>query len=75
MTVEKIIEILAEQLNIDKSKITEETRIIEDLGADSLDMVELLMTLEEEHGISISNEDAVNIKTIKDIADIISKKQ
>ena len=47
MTVEKIIEILAEQLNIDKSKITEETRIIEDLGADSLDMVELLMTLEE----------------------------
>ncbi len=66
--------LLAKQLNLDASKITDESRIIEDLGADSLDVVELLMTLEDEMGISISDEEALNLKTVADIQNIINSK-
>ena len=66
--------LLAKQLNLDASKITDESRIIEDLGADSLDVVELLMTLEDEMGISISDEEALNLKTVADIQNIINAK-
>ena len=54
-------------------KINDDSKIIEDLGADSLDMVEMLMTLEDEYGISISDEDAVNLKTVSDIMKYIEK--
>ncbi len=73
MTIEKIKEILASQLNISIEKINDDSKIIEDLGADSLDMVEMLMTLEDEYGISISDEDAVNLKTVSDIMKYIEK--
>ena len=73
MEFDKIKELLANQLNIDKSNITESSKIVDDLGADSLDVVELLMTLEDEFGISVSDEEALEIKTVGDIAKIIEK--
>lgn len=71
MTLEKVKELLANQLNLDKEKITGASKIVEDLGADSLDVVELLMTLEEECGIVVSDEDAVKIVTVNDIVTLI----
>lgn len=74
MTIDKVKKIISNQLNIAESKITEGSRLIEDLGADSLDTVELLMAFEEEFGISIPDEEAMNMKTIKDIVDLIDSK-
>lgn len=71
MTIEKVKDLLSSQLNVDKEKITAESKIVEDLGADSLDVVELLMTLEEECGIVVSDEDAVKIVTVSDIVNLI----
>lgn len=71
MTIDRVKDMLADQLNISKDKIKEDSKIIEDLGADSLDVVELLMTLEEESGIVVSDEDASKIKTIQDIVNLI----
>ncbi len=74
MTFEKITEILAEQLDADKDTMTAETKIADDLGADSLDLVDLLMSIEDEFGIEIPDEDVENIQTIGDIVDYIDKK-
>lgn len=74
MTLEKVAEVLSEQLGIDKSKITLNSRIIEDLGADSLDVVELIMSLEEKYGISISDEEAAKTATVGDVVNLIDKK-
>ena len=71
LTVEQVKELLANQLNLDPQKITATSKIVEDLGADSLDVVELLMTLEEECGIVVSDEDAVKIVTVGDIVTLI----
>ena len=68
---EKIRDLLAEQLEIDADEISPETNIIEDLGADSLDIVELLTTLEEELGIIITNEAAHNLHTVGEVAEFI----
>ncbi|MBR6594163.1 MAG: acyl carrier protein [Clostridia bacterium] len=65
---DRIIEVLAKQLRIDPSEINENSNILEDLGADSLDLVEILMTLESEMGIVISDEDALTLKTVGDVA-------
>ena len=70
-TIEKVTEIIANQLSVEKDKIKETTNIAEDLGADSLDLVEILMALEDEFGISIPDEAIPNIKTIKDVVDFI----
>lgn len=64
---EKIVEILSKQLQIDKSKITEDSDIMENLGADSLDVVEISMALEQEFNISVPDEEIVNFKTPADI--------
>ncbi len=69
-----IKEMLAKQLNIDVAKVTEDSRIVEDLGADSLDVVELLMTLEDEMGISVSDEEALTLKTVGDIQNLINSR-
>lgn len=74
MTLDKVKELIAQQLNIDVSKITPASRIVEDLGADSLDTVEMLMTMEEEFGITIPDEDAMQLKTIKNIVDYVDSK-
>ncbi|MBQ2713257.1 MAG: acyl carrier protein [Clostridia bacterium] len=67
MTFEKVKALLAEQLNVDPAKITPESEIIADLKADSLDVFQLLMTVEEEFGITVPDEKAQELKTVGDI--------
>ncbi len=71
---EKVKGLLAKQLNIKGDKIAPNSKILEDLGADSLDVVELLMTLEDEFGITVTDEEAVTLKTVNDIVVLIEKK-
>ncbi len=70
---EEIKGIIAKQLRIKTEDIKNSDRLIEDLGADSLEMAEVLMTIEEKHGIYISDEDVAKIKTVQDIADYLDK--
>ena len=72
--LEKIMDLLAKQLRIDVNTLSPETNIVEDLGADSLDIVEMFMASEENFGITVSDEEAVTLKTISDVADFIEKK-
>jgi len=74
MTIDKVKKLISSQLNIAESKITEDSRLIEDLGADSLDSIELLVAFEEEFGIRIPDEETANMKTIKDIVALIDSK-
>ena len=71
MVLEKIRSLLAEQLDYDIDLITAETNIIDDLGADSLDVVELMMDVEEEYGINAEEEDLMGIKTVADVVAFI----
>ncbi len=64
--MEKVRSVIVDQLSVDEVDVTEEASFIDDLGADSLDIVELVMALEEEFGISIPDEEAENIKTVGD---------
>lgn len=64
--MEKVKGVIVEQLTVDEADVTEDATFIDDLGADSLDIVELVMALEEEFGISIPDEEAENIKTVGD---------
>ena len=73
--LERVIEIIQEQLNLDGVEITEETSFKDDLGADSLDLFELVMAFEEEYGVEIPSEDLESIKTIKDVKEYIEKLQ
>jgi acyl carrier protein len=61
---EKVKDLIVDQLGVDASKVTPEASFVEDLGADSIDIVELIMALEEEFGITISDEDAQKIRTV-----------
>lgn len=70
---EKVKELLVEKLGVSADKIQPNSDILKDLGADSLDLVEMLMTLEEDYGITLSQEDTENIKTVQDIVDIVNK--
>ncbi|GAK58432.1 acyl carrier protein [Candidatus Vecturithrix granuli] len=63
---EKVKEIIASQLGVEITEVTPQASFIDDLGADSLDTVELVMALEEEFGIDIPDEDAENISTVND---------
>ena len=74
-TVDKVKELIAQQLNKSVDEITEDKDIVKDLGADSLDVVEMLMSLEEEFNVTVPEEDAVNIKTVGDIVKMIEGKQ
>ncbi len=74
MTLDKVKKLIATQLNISEDKISEDSRLIEDLGADSLDTVEMLMTLEDEFGIAIPDEEAMKLSTVKSIVDLIDSK-
>ena len=67
MTLEKVQAIIADQLDIDADKINENTSLSEDLGADSLDIVEMMMSIEEEFGIEINDDDAKEFKVIADL--------
>lgn len=68
---EKVRKLIAEQLNMDEEKITMESRVIEDLGADSLDMVEMLMTLEDEFDVRIPEEASNTMNTVGDLVRFI----
>ena len=68
---EKVKNLLVENLGVAEEKVTLESEIIKDLGADSLDLVEMLLAMEENFGITISDDQTENIKTVKDIVDII----
>lgn len=74
MVFERIQELLAEQMNIDKKKITKQSHLINDLKADSLDIVEMLIALEDEFKISVPDEDAKNLLVIGDLANYVEKK-
>jgi len=74
MTLDKIKIIIAKQLNTNVENIKDDSKIIEDLGADSLDVVEMLMTLEEEFGVNIPDEDTSKMKTVSEIYDVIKDK-
>lgn len=71
---DKVVALLSEQLGIDKSRITPDSDIVKDLGADSLDVVQMLMSMEEEYWITVSEDDAANLKTVRDIVNILEKK-
>ncbi|MCL2200572.1 MAG: acyl carrier protein [Oscillospiraceae bacterium] len=71
MIFEKIRDALASQFEVDPEKITPDTDIMGDLGADSLDLVELIMTLEDEYGVSVTDESVYEHKTVGEIANFI----
>ena len=70
---DKVKSIIVEQLGVDADEVNPEASFVEDLGADSLDTVELIMAFEEEFGIEISDEDAEKIKRVKDAVEYIDK--
>jgi len=72
---DKVKEIIVDKLGVDESAVKTEASFIEDLGADSLDIVDLVMALEEEFGIDIPDEEAQNIKTVGDAVNYIKNHQ
>ena len=74
-TFEKIKEITVEQLSVDANEVTLESTFVDDLGADSLDIVELIMAFEEEFGIEIPDEVAEKIRTVRDAVELIDKEK
>jgi acyl carrier protein len=72
--LEKMKAIIADQLNVDEEKITLEASFKDDLGADSLDLFELVMGLEEEFGVEIPSEDLESIKTVNDVIEYLKAK-
>lgn len=71
MVFEKLKQIIADELGVDKNEVTLEADINDDLGADSLDAVELIMAIEDEFEISVSDDVAQNLKTVQQIVDYI----
>ena len=72
--LERVIEIIAEQLNVDASTITEDTSFKDDLGADSLDLFELVMAFEEESGVEIPSEDLEGLTTVGSVIEYMKSK-
>lgn len=75
MSFEKVKSILVEELDLDAEEVTLESNIKEDLGADSLDMVDLIMSIEDEFEIKVAESDAASIKTVGDIVNYIEQQQ
>ncbi len=73
--IEKVKEILAEELSLELDEINDDSDIREDLGADSLDMVQLVMSLEDEFDLEIENEEIQSVTTVKGIVEFINKKR
>ena len=76
MAVEdKMIDIIVEQLSVDRDKVVPEASFVDDLGADSLDLVELIMAMEEEFDVEIPDEEAEKITTVQNAIDYVAKQQ
>ena len=75
MIFENVRDALAQQFEVDPDSITMDTNLIDDLGADSLDVVELIMNIEDEFGVSISDEEAANLFTVQRIVEFLEKLQ
>ena len=75
MTIEKVKSILADQLEVSEEEIKPESILIDDLGADSLDVVEIVMSLEDEFGIEIADEETAKIKTVQDIVTFVDSQK
>lgn len=73
MELEKLQKIIAEVLNVDAQEVTMDTTFVEDLGADSLDIFQIIMGIEEEFDIEIDNDEAEKISTVQDVVDQIKK--
>ena len=71
--VEKVKQIISEQLGVDEAEVTHSASFVDDLGADSLDQVELVMALEEHFGVEIPDEDAEKLRTVQDAIAYIDK--
>jgi acyl carrier protein len=69
---EKVIDIIVDKLGVDRAEVTPEAVFVDDLGADSLDLVELIMAMEEEFGMEIADEDAEKLRTVQDVITFIS---
>jgi acyl carrier protein len=72
-SMEKVKQIISEQLGVDEGEVTPSASFVDDLGADSLDQVELVMALEEAFGVEIPDEDAEKLRTVQDALDYIEK--
>jgi len=70
---EKIVEIISSQLSVPKEKVVPQASFTDDLGADSLDLVELVMAMEEEFGMEIADEDAEKLQTVQDTIDYVKQ--
>lgn len=76
MSIEsKVREVIAKQLNLDEAKVKVESSLLDDLGADSLDVTEIMMSFEDEFGIDVDDENLVNIKTVADVVKYIESTQ
>jgi acyl carrier protein len=74
-TFERLKKLIVEQLGVEEADVTPEAAFVEDLNADSLDLVELIMSLEEEFGMEISDEDAEKIQKVSDAVEYIEERQ
>ena len=74
-TYDRLKKLIVEQLGVDEDEVTPQASFVDDLNADSLDLVELIMSLEEEFGMEISDEDAEKIKKVQDAVDYIEEHQ
>ena len=72
---EKVKEIVVDQLGVDAAEVNPDAKFVDDLGADSLDLTELIMAMEEEFGVEISDEDAQQIQKVQDAISFIEKKK
>lgn len=73
MLFDELKELVVDELSVDANDVTMEARLTEDLGADSLDLFELIMAIEDKFGVKIPNEDLASIKTVKDAVDYIEQ--
>ncbi|MFQ5477352.1 MAG: acyl carrier protein [Candidatus Binatia bacterium] len=72
---DRVIEIICDHLTVERSQVSLDSSFLDDLGADSLDIVQLIMALEEEYQVEISDEDAEKIRIVKDVIDYIENHQ
>ena len=71
-TEDKVIDIIVDKLGVERSEVTPEAVFVDDLGADSLDLVELIMAMEEEFGMEIADEEAEKLRTVQDVTTFVT---